>query len=223
MKSKLAYLLVLSACGLGFGLWQSATPAAAGEAQVSTTAAVVISAMGLEDSPYEYVGSKKCKKCHSKQYKSWSTGRKAKALDTLMPGNASEAKGKSDLDSAKDYSADPACLKCHVTGFGKAGGYAVPNAGDKKAVRAAEALAGTGCESCHGPGSGYLELHEEIMKSKREYTSEEMHAAGMAKITEDTCKKCHSGEGPTTPAEPFDFDKMKEKLHEHFPLKQRKG
>ncbi len=221
MKLKLTILCGVIAFGVGFGLWGASSPADAGEASVAGSAAVVLTAMGPEDSPYSYVGSKKCKKCHSKQHKSWRGGVKAKAIDTLMPGNAKEIKEKSGLDVAKDYSADPACLKCHATGYGKTGGYAVPPPDDKKAARKAKSLAGVGCESCHGPGSGYVKLHEEIMKSKRKYTSEEMYAAGLLKIDESTCKTCHDAGGPTAPAEPFDFERMKVKLHKNFPLKQR--
>ena len=100
----------------------------------------------------EYVGSKSCKKCHIKIYKSWEKGAKAKTLDALKPGEASEAKTKHGLDTAKDYSKDESCLACHSVGFGKPGGYAAPAEGDEAAAKKAKALAGVGCESCHGPG-----------------------------------------------------------------------
>ncbi len=69
-------------------------------------------------SGYAYVGSNKCKKCHSKQHKSWKKTKMALALETLKPGAVAEIKTKYGLDPKKDYSTDAECLKCHTTGFG---------------------------------------------------------------------------------------------------------
>lgn len=194
--------------------------AAADPGVLTLSAGLAFSALG--GSP-AFVGSNKCKKCHLKQYKSWKKGKKFNALETLKPGQASDAKGKHNLDPAKDYSKDEACLACHTTGFGKDGGYAIPDPTDPKAVKKASKLAGIGCESCHGPGGAYIALHTEIMKSKRKYTDAEMYAAGLKKIEEATCITCHNEKGATyDPAQPFDFAKKKEiGAHEHFPLKQR--
>ncbi len=170
-----------------------------------------------------YVGSKTCKKCHSKQFKSWSKTKMGQALATLKPGEASEAKTKFKLDPAKDYTTDTKCLKCHTVGLGLPGGYAIPEAGNKKSVRHAKKLANVGCEACHGPGGEYTKLHKEIMTSGRTYTDEEMFAAGLHKISAETCIKCHNAESPTlTESDVFNFDEMKGKgTHEHFPLKQK--
>ena len=84
-------------------------------------------------------------------------------------------------------------------------------------------LAGVGCESCHGAGGAYIDLHGEIMKSKRNYKVEEMYAAGMKKVDVTVCTTCHNGESPTyDTSKPFDFEAMKEKgTHDHSSLKQR--
>ncbi len=205
----------------GLAVWGSASTAMGGDAVVATR---IISVMPTLGDDYTYVGSKKCKKCHTKQHKSWAETRMGKALDILEPGSSKEAKEKFNLDASKDYTTDTACLKCHTTGFGHAGGYAVPNPDDKKSVRAAKARQGVGCESCHGPGSAYVKVFEEIMKSKREYTVDELYAVGLTKIEESTCLTCHNDESPThAGAEPFDYEKRKEEgTHEHIPLKQRK-
>jgi hypothetical protein len=173
----------------------------------------------------KFVGSKKCKMCHSAQFKSWESMSKSKTLEALMPGNAAEAKTKHNLDPAKDYSTDPACLKCHSTGFGHDGGYFVPDAADEKAVTTAAKLAGVGCESCHGAGDAYNELHKEIKKSKRMYKADEMYAAGMNKIEESVCTACHNDTSPTYDAsKAFDFAAMKDKgAHDHSALKQREN
>jgi peroxiredoxin len=77
-----------------------------------------------------YVGSAACQSCHGDEHAAWLTQPHAKALDTLA------AKGKAN---------DPDCLRCHTTGFGKPGGF-------QAGAGAQPALAGVGCESCHGPG-----------------------------------------------------------------------
>lgn len=180
-------------------------------------------AMAVEEPSYSYVGSFRCKKCHLNEYKSWEATRMGKSFDILKPGQHKEAKEKFKVDVNKDYTKDASCLKCHTTGFEKPGGYVVPAADDEKAIRQAEKLAGVTCESCHGPGSAYVEVFEEIMKSKRKYKVEELYAVGLAKIDETTCKSCHNQEGPTfDPAAPFDYEKRKKDgVHVIQPLKQR--
>jgi formate-dependent nitrite reductase cytochrome c552 subunit len=223
MKTRLTIVLAVGFLGVGLTYWQVGlvAPAVAGEeAAVAATATLVPALNG--ETEHEYVGNKKCKKCHMKEYKSWADTKKAKTFDLLKPGQASEAKQKANLDPNKDYTKDESCLKCHATGFGKTGGYAIPDTSDEKAVKESAALEGVGCESCHGPGSNFINVHEEIKKSKRTYSDEEMYAAGLHKIEEASCTRCHNEESPTYV--PFDYEKQKtakEGTHEMFPLKQR--
>jgi len=227
MKPPLACVLVLITVGFGLASWRIVSPAEAGSSAVMSAplAATASTSLGVDDKAgdAEYVGSTNCKKCHLAVHKSWAKTKMGMAIESLKPGKAKEIKEKFKLDPNKDYSQDAACIKCHVTGFGKPGGYAIPDPNDKKAVRTAKKLLSVGCESCHGPGSKYVDLHTEIMKSKRKYKVEEMYAAGMEKISKDTCVVCHNDGSPTrNPAEPFDYEKMKgEGIHEHKPLKQR--
>jgi peroxiredoxin len=81
-----------------------------------------------------YVGSEACQSCHSDEHATWLGQTHAKALDTLA------AKGKAG---------DADCLRCHTTGFGKPGGF-------QAGAGAQPALAGVGCESCHGPGGDHV-------------------------------------------------------------------
>ena len=188
-------------------------------------AAVAAGSLAVADETpkYTYVGSSKCKMCHIAESKSWKKTRMGKAFETLKPGVAAEAKTKHGLDPAKDYTTDVSCLKCHTTGFGHEGGYAVPDPSDKKAVRRSKRLAGVGCESCHGPGSEYIKVHREVFKSKRKYKVEEFYAAGMKKIDATACTNCHNSEGPTVKeGYSFDFDEKKdEDTHERKEMKQR--
>lgn len=222
MKIRTTVLSVSVAIGVGLTLWCVAMLSPAEASPIVATSALVMTSPALGEEG-KYVGSNKCKMCHIKQHKSWKKTKMANALDILKPGNSAELKKAHGLDPAKDYSTDQACLACHVTGFGKEGGYAIPDLADKKAVRRAKKLAGVGCESCHGPGSGYIELHGELLKSKRSYRVEEMYAAGMWKIENSTCITCHNEQSPTrNPDVPFVFATMKDQgTHEHLPLKQR--
>jgi formate-dependent nitrite reductase cytochrome c552 subunit len=205
----LAFVVVLSA-------WRSSLTAAQGAGPPAS------------DSPegkpaYAYVGSKKCKMCHLPEHKSWAKTRMGRALETLMPGKGVEIKEKFELSAHKDYSKDASCLKCHTTGYEKPGGYAIPDPKDRKAVRKARDLEGVGCESCHGPGSEYVKIFEEIDRLQRPYRVEELHAAGLRKIEEATCLECHNDTAPTfDPEKPFDYEKAREEdTHERRPLKLR--
>ena len=184
----------------------------------------VASAAGEDE--FEFVGSKKCKMCHKEAFKSWETTTHAKGFDVLKPGERSDAKEKFGLDSGKDYTTDESCLACHTTGYGKEGGYAVPAADDEKAVKKMEKLEGVGCECCHGAGDEYKKLHGNIKKEKRQYTWDEMAAAGMTKIDVETCAGCHNDKSPTFEAgKELNFDEMtknEKAIHAHVELELRK-
>lgn len=218
MKARVGFVAVAVCVGAALVTWQidPAAPAYAGEVSISIAATAVLPMTGES----AYVGSSKCKKCHLTQHKSWKKTNMGNALTTLKPGEKVEVKKKHGLDPEKDYTTDATCLACHTTGYGHEGGYATPDPEDKKAVKRAKKLSGVGCESCHGPGAGYMDLHEEIMKSKRTYKLDEMLASGLIVPNADTCKTCHNEKSPTF--EDFDFEKKKEEgLHENKELKQR--
>lgn len=207
-------------------VWSQGSSWAQTNSEPAKTVAAVAPAMLPTVGEATFVGSSGCKKCHIKEHKSWVDTKHGKAMDALKPGAAKETKEKFKLDPSKDYSQDAACLKCHSVGFGKPGGYAVPAAGDEKAGKEAAKLAGVGCESCHGAGSEYSKIFEDIQKNNRKYKLEELTKAGLVVPNEATCKTCHENkENPTMdPAKPFDFAKMKETgVHEIAPLKLREG
>lgn len=219
MKVKSGVTIAVGLVGAMATIWQmSAVQASSGKELTSAPQVIGPLILAGEDANHAYVGSKNCRKCHFKEYKSWSDTAHAKAFDILLPGNSAEAKKAHGLDPAKDYSTDEKCVKCHVVGLGKEGGYEI--GGDEKKMKD---LLGVGCESCHGPGEAYIEFHEKVMKEKMNYKSEQMHALGMAKITADTCKQCHNEESPTFDAsKPFDFEEMsKTGVHDHHELKYR--
>jgi len=102
--------------------------------------------------PTEYRGHAACGRCHPENHAGWRKEPHAVAHGTLA--------GQGD-------GANPDCLPCHVTGYGK-GGY---RTGGPKG------LEGVGCEACHGPGKGH--------------PGKKMTIPG-----EPVCRSCHEGLGP---------------------------
>lgn len=162
---------------------------------------------------HSYVGTNTCKKCHIKEWRSWSETKMAHAFDLLKPGERAEAKTKAGLDPNKDYTTDPTCVRCHVTGFQKEGGFVD--------FATTPELAGVGCEACHGPGGTYTQSGFMTLQNK-EYELAKLEAVGLvAHITADQCAQCHNTDSPFVgPDYVFDFEARKEQgTHEKFPLK----
>src|SRR4030067_1727146 len=130
-----------------------------------------------------YLGAKKCKACHFKQFKSWEQTPMAMSFEDLKAGVKAEEKKKAKIDPNKDYTADKNCLKCHTTGYGKPSGFTT--------ITETPDLAGVQCESCHAPGSGF----SQVMKKNKEFKLAEVKAAGLKIPSEDEkgCLKCHGG------------------------------
>lgn len=87
----------------------------------------------------EYVGSETCADCHDLEYENYKKySKKAHSGESvkIMAGDLT----KQELEE---------CFECHVTGFGKTGGFVsfeeTPN------------MAEAGCETCHGPGYDHVE------------------------------------------------------------------
>lgn len=176
-------------------------------------AVLVVSAAGALAEEHAYVGSKKCKVCHMKEWKSWSETKMANSFENLKPGERAEQKTAAGLDPQKDYTADETCLRCHTTGYGKPGGF----------VDAASTpdLAGVGCEMCHGPGGTYTKSGYMTLKNK-DYKKAELVAVGLTDtITESQCAVCHNSDSPFVGDDyVFDFEARKSQgTHEKFPLK----
>jgi len=102
--------------------------------------------------PAPYLGSEACRGCHGSEGADWAASAHASALGTLEAQRSAGA---------------PACLRCHVTGFGTAGGFL--------GREASPALASVGCESCHGAGG------EHAARTHRPYGA----------VTVATCTACH--------------------------------
>jgi hypothetical protein len=163
---------------------------------------------------WEYVGSKKCKMCHLKQYKTWKETRMAQSFEILKPGARAEAKKKAGFDPDKDYTTDKTCLPCHTTGYGKPGGFV--------SIEKTPAMAGVGCEVCHGPGKGYLAKGFMTFQNK-DFKLDDLKAVGLVLPDSSTCTTlCHNEKNPFN--KPFNWEERKVKgTHEHIPLKYNHG
>jgi hypothetical protein len=165
---------------------------------------------------YSFIGTKGCKKCHIKQFKSWAETNMAKAFDLLKPGERAAAKKNAGLDPQKDYTKDPDCLPCHVTGYGKPGGFL--------SLEETSDLVAVSCEMCHGAGSEYTKEQYMHLKNKEYKLSEVLKVGLVSPVTADSCTSlCHNENSPFyNKDKPFDFEKQKDEgTHQHFPLKYK--
>jgi hypothetical protein len=123
-----------------------------------------------------YVGEAKCKKCHFKEHRSWKsseTYKHAVAWESLKPHlkSADQKDGEGKL-----------CVSCHVTGFGKPGGFT--------SEEASPDLLGVQCEACHGPGSKHVEVGEKLKAEKRKHFNEGETRFISKSVT--ACAGCHN-------------------------------
>ena len=118
------------------------------------------------------------------------------------PAEAKEAEkaakkaGKADKPPAEN----PACLKCHVTGW---------DAPDDLKGPKWDKTEGVTCEACHGAGGDYSPM--KVMKDK-----ELALQKGLVIPKKEHCRKCHNKESPTY--KPFDFDTFWKKIAHDNPL-----
>lgn len=169
----------------------------------------------VEAAEYSYVGNKKCKMCHLKEWQSWSETKMGKSYELLKKGVEAESKKKAKLDPSKDYTKDPMCLPCHTTGYGKPGGFV-----DMKAT---PDLVGVGCEMCHGPGGTYTQPEHMSFKNKEYKKSEVVRVGLIEKITQAQCTVCHNSKSPFVGKDyVFDFEAKKKKgIHAILPLQYK--
>ncbi|MDO8805973.1 MAG: cytochrome c family protein [Elusimicrobiota bacterium] len=128
-----------------------------GIALLGLTGLVIAQDAPVETKPAEatYLGAAKCKMCHSKQHATWTKMKHSKAIEAL---SAEEQK-------------NPECVKCHVTGYGKTGGFV--------SMEKTPELANVQCEACHGAGSA----HMKAPKTEKKTT---INGKGI------DCRECHS-------------------------------
>lgn len=137
---------------------------------------------------FDYVGSTTCKPCHTPQFVTWEKTTMAKAFEVLRPGERVDAKLDADLDPDADYTTDPECLRCHTVGYGEPTGFT--------SIEETPDLAGVGCETCHGAGSGYVP--DNVMgNNNKSHSFAEVFSKGLIyPVSEESCRRCHNEESP---------------------------
>jgi len=116
-----------------------------------------------------YAGTNQCFSCHRAQTDKWSDTKHTHAFS----------------DIPKIYQNDVACLKCHVTGFGKSGGYVA--AGEKDLLM-------VGCEACHGPGAMHVDAAKRFVLAnpgEEAQAEKEMRETIVKTPTDKVCITCH--------------------------------
>jgi hypothetical protein len=136
---------------------------------------------GTKRSHPQYVGSHVCGGCHGGQergapYIPWLRSRHAAAYWRLATDWAlTLARSRPHFRGIENPREDERCLLCHVT--------AVQDP-DALFARTFHARQGVGCESCHGPGSLYVDAA--VMSDRDAFL-----AAGGRLPDERTCRDCH--------------------------------
>jgi hypothetical protein len=156
-------------------------PAASPRACRPWPAAVLFLALASTAAAQTYTGPSKCVGCHDhdRQALKWQKEEpaqlKGKAhFNTLKQLDAPKSAGFAKaIGLADPYDLKGSCVKCHSTVF------------------RGDANAGVSCESCHGPSSGYIDVHQQ----KGAYLKSV--AAGLRDLKEKpsaiarTCVECH--------------------------------
>ncbi len=112
----------------------------------------------MAQQPFQYLGPNECLNCHDHAAeKEWYEKKEIPEVQRIFPdksANAGHINSLNQLETAKSdefakaiglkdkYDLNGACVTCHAT------------------VYRGDANAGVSCESCHGPGSGYLKPHQ---------------------------------------------------------------
>jgi len=131
---------------------------------VAAIALLIAGSVGVQSIRSEegaaYVGKEKCAMCHSDIGASYEGTRHAKAIESLK---------KTSQEGVAD------CVKCHVTGYEKDGGFID--------YELTPEMAGVQCEVCHGPGGKHV--------------GDPMGGKMVREPGEELCRACHTkGQDP---------------------------
>ena len=169
--------------------------------------------VSLADGDATFVGSEKCKNCHSSpkkgdQFGKWSKEKHSKAYAVLASDDSKKlAASKNIADAQKSDD----CLKCHVTALG------VP--AEKKGKKFDFTL-GVQCETCHGPGSKHVDARLKADEVEDDSKPVVIPKGELAETpTAETCRKCHNKDSPNY--KPFAYRKYLTEIGHFDPRKGR--
>lgn len=178
-----------------------------------------------QNEKYKYLGAVVCMECHTKeelgkQFQAWTGSEHARAYLVLGTGYPEmiemQAKGMVEVGHGRDIAQETMrlgmgadCLKCHAKG-------AELDTSPRESTFHIED--GVQCETCHGPGSGYVIWMREITTENRRKLSPEVQPK---MPTMEDCMACHR-EKPShavLKSNPFDFEKAWKNIAHPIPQK----
>lgn len=109
-------------------------------------------------------GPKACEECHEAEVRVYEGSEHGKSYKEFHKKSEAQKLAK-EVGGKKSAKRNPVCGKCHYTMVAKSDG------------KTPRARASTSCESCHGPSSKWLDIHNEF----GEYTEDNEPAAHKAK------------------------------------------
>jgi hypothetical protein len=174
---------------------------------------------------YKYLGAVVCMECHAKeelgkQFQAWTGSEHARAYLVLGTGYPEmiemQAQGMVEVGHGRDIAREAMrlgtgddCLKCHAKGAQVDKSFLEPTFHFEDGVQ---------CETCHGPGSGYVIWMREITTGNRPKLASEVQPK---MPTMEDCLACHR-EKPSHAVlknNPFDFEKAWKKIAHSIPQK----
>lgn len=167
--------------------------------------------------PVNYVGSKRCKMCHSAThtgdaYGAWTKEKHAGAWRVLDSDAAKALAKKAGVAGSPQAAA--ACLRCHVTAYGVA---------PERLEKSFDPKEGVSCESCHGPGEAHARARLKYAMTHRGADPKqrvELPAGEVVARPEPaTCLACHNAESPSF--QPFCFRERVAQIQHFDPRKPR--
>lgn len=166
--------------------------------------------LGAQADKAQYIGSEKCKMCHSikargDSYGIWAKSKHAQAYVTLGTERAKEVAKKAGVN--EDPQKSGKCLKCHVTA------YDAPASAKAPSFKQEE---GVGCEVCHGPGSLYQSM--KVMKALAAGT-QDPKAVAYVRGDKKQCVKCHNPDSPTY--KPFKVEEAWKEIAHQVPKAEK--
>lgn len=172
-----------------------------------------------------YVGPVKCNgSCHDPYYQAWVDSPHGKSFESLKAGVKAGAKKKAGLDPEKDYTADPACLRCHTTGYRQRKGFKPAGSKNKKGKDVSTAIdpeepnkEQVGCEMCHSAAGG-AQFRVVMKNTKGKFKKKDTEKYGQRWDYKNVCNRCHNHPNnpfneSLDPKYKLDFEAAKAAIH----------
>lgn len=154
----------------------------------------------------KFVGSEVCGDCHTTAFDIWENSPHVHATESIIAANNDRG------GIARHH--DPECIACHATGWNVRNQFYYPYKSGFLTPDLSEAMMGSGCENCHGPGSQHVDAengdidvdNDELLKLREQMVIELEH------VRQAKCIHCHDlDNSPDFHKKPFEeyWDKVK--------------